>query len=503
MIKTALISVSDKANLLELARFLSSRNVKIISTGGTCKFLRENGLEITEISDYTGFEEIMDGRVKTLHPKVHGGLLMRPDDPKHTQQALKHRIGKIDLVVVNLYPFEETLKRQACQADLIENIDIGGPSMLRSAAKNFEFTTVLSNPKFYNDFCKDFEQNNGAITLEFRRKMAGETFAITAKYDGLISGWLNNNLTISADFVQDLRYGENPHQSAKLYKTSDFGLANATKIQGKELSYNNFLDLETALDIVSNFTQPAITIIKHSNPCGLAVCLENEPLSEVYNKAFEGDPTSAFGGIIGINTELDADTARLISKVFYEAIICKSISSEALEILRPKTNLRILTISNFFIPNSVIKHINGGILKQDYDKYEPSESDLTYPIITPKNIPITDFLTAFKFVKFFKSNAIVMVKNGQLISAGFGQTSRVDSMKIACEKLAVKGVNPADCVLASDAFFPFADNVDIAAKYGISNIIAPSGSIRDNEVIEAAKRHGITLIFTKTRHFKH
>jgi len=505
-IKTALISVSDKTGVLEFATALNANGIRIISTGGTAKALRDAGIKITDISDYTGFPEMLDGRLKTLHPKVHGGLLGLRDDESHTSAMQQHDIAQIDMVVVNLYPFEETVAKGADFATCIENIDIGGPAMIRSAAKNHRFVTVITSHADYNSVIQEIHDNNGSVSEGLNRILAAKAFARTAGYDAAISTWFANQLeqqfpetiTVSASLRQQMRYGENPQQKAAYYTFNDAGgISGARQLQGKELSYNNINDADAAWNLVCEFTEPAAVIIKHANPCGAAIGAD---VFEAYSKAFACDSISAFGGIVALNKEVNEQTAKAISDIFYEVIIAPSFSAAALEILSAKKNLRLLVVNNNKPANALyeIKSVGGGLLLQEKDSYF-AENNALKVVSTkqPTSSENTDMLFALKVVKHVKSNAIVIAKNGAAIGIGAGQMSRVKSVQIACEK-AIPGA-----VLASDAFFPFPDNVEIAAKAGISAIIQPGGSVKDGEVIEAANKHGIAMTFSGLRHFKH
>lgn len=493
-IKKALISVSDKTNLKNLVEFLSSWNIQIISTGGTAKYIRELGCDVTDISKITNFPEIMDGRVKTLHPKVHGGLLAVRDEPSHKKAMEDHSIEAIDLVVVNLYPFEETIAKGASYEIAIENIDIGGPSMIRSAAKNHHYVTILTDPCDYEEF---IAAKGG--DLEFRKKMAARAFARTAAYDMAIANWFGGEekLLIAANLKQTLRYGENSQQKASLYTASANGIANATQIQGKELSYNNLNDADAAFEILSDFKEPTAVIVKHANPCGVAVGVD---IYEAYKKAFEADNISAFGGIIALNQILDERTAELISQIFTEVIIAPAITDQAREILARKQNLRILLCKKAR-DERMVKSITGGFLVQDKDISYAQESELEFVTkIKPTEAQIKELLFANRVVKYVKSNAIVMTKNMATIGIGAGQMSRVESVRIAVSKA---GDNAKGAALASDAFFPFADGVVIAAEAGVKAIIQPGGSVKDAEVIAAADEAGIAMVLSGIRHFRH
>lgn len=514
-IKQALISVSDKTGLDELAIFLKTQGVEILSTGGTAKKLREAGLQVKDVSEHTGFPEIMDGRVKTLHPKIHGGLLAVLDNKEHVKAMQENDISSIDLVIVNLYPFEETVKSGAEFEHVIENIDIGGPSMVRSAAKNYAFTTIITDPNDYKQLIAEMTANSGATSEGFRKKLAAKAFAKTASYDAAISTWFAKQcgedfpqtFNLTAQLKQGLRYGENPHQAAAFYSYNDgFGIAQATQIQGKELSYNNINDADAALQLIAEFDQPAAVIIKHANPCGVAI---GDNLLDAYKKALASDPVSAFGGILAFNRILEADLATEISQMFVEAIIAPDASEDAKEILSKKKNVRLLIAKNInnTAKSLMVKSVVGGLLVQQNDYQQTTQSDLK--VVTnrkPTQEEIKELLFAFKVCKHVKSNAIVLVKDNASIGIGAGQMSRVDSSRIAAIKAADCKVNPdraKGSALASDAFFPFADGVTQAAQAGVTAIIQPGGSIRDDEVIEEANKHNIAMVFTDKRHFKH
>ena len=516
-IKTALISVSDKTGIVEFAKFLSENGVEIISTGGTARLLKENSLAVTLVSDHTGYPEMMDGRVKTLHPKIHGGLLAKRDDKKHQKSMEEWNITPIDLLVVNLYPFEATVSKKDCSfEDAIENIDIGGPSMVRSAAKNHKEVAVIVNPGSYEKLMQELRDDDFSLGEKTRLLLAQEAFALTARYDSLISNYLfgkcgnhkpafPENYLVPLKKVQDLRYGENPHQSAAFYMEARLGSADAVQaqqLQGKELSFNNIIDLEAALSVVLDFKETASAIIKHTNPCGIGI---DKSLVGAYKKARETDPISAFGGIIGFNRVVDSQTAEEIVTTFVEAVIAPDYEKKALRILSKKKNLRLMKIPMVEEKTGQrildIKKVFGGFLVQNKDNIDLIDSQLK--VVTEKQ-PSDDqweaLLFAWKAAKHVKSNAIVFAIKDRTIGIGAGQMSRVDSTKIAVEKArsSLKGT-----VMASDAFFPFRDAVDVAAEHEISAIIQPGGSIRDEEVIAAANEHKIAMAFTGIRHFKH
>lgn len=526
-IKRALVSVSDKTNIIDFCRKLEALGVDIISTGGTAKTLKENGVNITQIDDYTGFPEIMDGRVKTLHPKVHGGLLAVRDDESHIKQMQDNNIEAIDMVVVNLYPFEATVAKGADYAEVIENIDIGGPSMVRSAAKNHKFVTIVTTPDDYNTILQELSVNDGFISFSTRQKLAAKAFSKTAQYDSAISNWFSSelsdkeiliteNLSISAKLKQKLRYGENPHQQAGLYISDANAIspANAKIIQGKELSYNNLLDADSAFALVNEFDDIACTIVKHNNPCGVAISHKSQ--KDAYIKALGCDNVSAFGGIFAFNRKLEAETAEEINKLFAEVIIAPEYSDEALEIFAKKKNLRVLETG--YVKDSTketqkqldVKSISGGYLIQDKNSKIFADDNLELLKVVTKRKPteqeLQDLKFAFTVCKHVKSNAIIYAKDGSTVGIGAGQMSRIDSSKIGADKAKNTNINTESAkgsVLASDAFFPFADGLEAAAAEGITAVIQPGGSIRDDEVIAAADNNNIAMLFTEIRHFRH
>jgi len=517
-IKRALISVSDKTGILDFAAALSKQGIEILSTGGTAKLLMDNNISVTEVSSYTGFPEMMDGRIKTLHPKIHGGILARRGVDEAIMQ--QHDIQGIDLLVVNLYPFEATVAKDDCLLEEgIENIDIGGPTMLRAAAKNHKDVTVIVEPSDYSIVLEQLKSQQGT-NYQLRYQLAWKTFAHTAKYDGAISNYLGqrlNDLQQADEFpqsysvqyqkAQTMRYGENPHQSAAFYTEAnpkEASVATATQYQGKELSFNNVADTDAALECVKQFEQAACVIVKHANPCGVAIA---KNITEAYKQAFQTDPTSAFGGIIAFNQELDHETAKaIIDKQFVEVIIAPSISERAKLIISEKKNVRLLACGEWSkpLPSWDYKKVTGGLLIQQKDLGEITRGDLkVVSKIQPAEEQIDDLLFCWKVAKCVKSNAIVYAKNGQTIGVGAGQMSRVYSAKIAGIKASDEGLKVKGCVMASDAFFPFRDGIDAAAQAGISAIIQPGGSMRDQEVIDAANEQGMAMVFTSMRHFKH
>lgn len=536
VIKRALISVTNKTGIVEFAQALESEfGVEIISTGGTARVLKEAGVKVIPIEAYTGFPEMMDGRVKTLHPRVHGGLLCRRDNCDHIADAQAHDIGMIDLVCVNLYEFEKTVENpHVTFADAIEHIDIGGPSMLRSAAKNNDFVTVVSDPADYLAVLTEMRENDGATTRETRRRLALKVFQTTAAYDGAIAAYLSGVMTtekeegsevavesmgkfprmftIEATKEQDLRYGENPQQSAAFYRlpnASEHSLARAQQIQGKPLSYNNLLDTDAAWTAVREFSEPAVIILKHQNPCGSAVA---ENIVEAYDRAFSCDPTSAFGGIIAANREIPLEFVEHfadIQKQFVEVLIAPSYTAEARERLSKRKNLRVLATGGITHGGGLeVRTVDGGLLVQDLDL--ACEDAKTFSVPTkrqPTSDELDDLLFAWKVCKTVKSNAILIAKDRMGLGMGPGQPNRVDAALLACERAEQacerRGIAPVGLVAASDAFFPFRDNVDTLAAHGVTAIIQPGGSVRDEESIEACNEHGIAMVFTGVRHFRH
>ena len=519
----ALLSVSDKSSLIVLGEFLANQKIEILSTGGSARALGEAGIEVKDVADHTGFPEIMDGRVKTLHPKIHGGILALRENADHQAAMRQNEIAAIDLVVINLYPFEETLAGGAGPHEIIENIDIGGPAMIRSAAKNYGDVIVIVDPADYLALMEEMKANRGGTTLAFRSAMAGKAFACTAAYDVAIANWLRSEETglperilFSGVKAQELRYGENPHQTASFYINRGEkrpGVATAVQLHGKALSYNNLNDTDAAFELVSEFgeTPAAVAIIKHANPCGVATAGSQR---QAYEKALACDPVSAFGGIIALNQPLEAETAELISKVFTEVIIAPAISDEAVEILSSKKNLRLLASRGLADPaasGQTIKSLSGGYLVQSRDNGRVSQSELRVATKrAPSEQEMSDLLFAFLVAKHVKSNAIVYAKDGATVGIGAGQMSRVDSCRIAARKAQdaaeAAGLDaPATIgsVVASDAFFPFADGLLAAAEAGATAIIQPGGSMRDDEVIAAADEAGLAMVLTGRRHFRH
>lgn len=527
-IKRALLSVSDKTGIVDFARSLAQKGVDILSTGGTAKLLADNGIQVTEVSDYTGHPEIMDGRVKTLHPKVHGGILARRDIDEAVMA--ENNISAIDMVVVNLYPFANTVAKEGCSlADAIENIDIGGPTMVRAAAKNHKDVTIVVNANDYDRVLAEMNANDDSLTYQTRFDLAIAAYEHTAAYDGMIANYFGQMLPVHGDkesqpnfeeknkfprtfnsqFIktQDLRYGENSHQQAAFYveeSPEEASVSTAKQIQGKALSYNNIADTDAALECVKEFDEPACVIVKHANPCGVAI---GDNILAAYDSAFKTDPTSAFGGIIAFNRELDADTAEaIVSRQFTEVIIAPVVSEAAAQIVAAKPNVRLLECGQWDTQTTGLdyKRVNGGLLVQDRDQGRVTDNDLK--VVTkrqPSEEEMRDLKFCWKVAKFVKSNAIVYVKNSMTIGVGAGQMSRVYSAKVAGIKAADENLEVKGSVMASDAFFPFRDGLDAAAEAGITAVIQPGGSMRDDEVIAAADEHNIAMVFTGMRHFRH
>ncbi len=519
-IQRALLSVTDKTGLVDFARQLAKMGVELVSTGGTAKLLRDAGVAVKDISELTGFPEMLDGRVKTLHPKVHGGILHVRDNPQHSAAVAEHGIEPIDMVVVNLYAFEKTASKPGVEFhDIIENIDIGGPSMVRSAAKNFQDVAIVTSPSDYEAIAKEMQSRGGSLSLPTKWRLAQNAFATTAAYDSAIASTLERiaapdsdhgkfnlgavegfpaTLRLSFNKAFDLRYGENPHQKAALYSDgSGKGVANGKQLQGKELSYNNIVDLQAAWDLAQEFDEPVVAIIKHTNPCGTAVA---PTLSEAYKRALECDPVSAFGGVIGVNRPIDAATATEMAKLFLEVIAAPGFDAVAREIFAIKKNLRLVEV----VPMEqkwVMKNVSGGVLLQDNDMRPLTDADLE--VVSerkPSEQEMRDLLFAWKVCKHVKSNAILYARNGQSTGVGAGQMSRVDSARIGAMK-SVLGIK--DSVAASDAFFPFPDGVEVIAEAGATAIIQPGGSVKDKEVIDTANKLGLAMVLTGVRHFRH
>ncbi|WP_066959198.1 bifunctional phosphoribosylaminoimidazolecarboxamide formyltransferase/IMP cyclohydrolase [Microbulbifer sp. Q7] len=518
-IRRALISVSDKTGIVEFARELSSMGVEILSTGGTYRQLGEAGIPVVEVSDYTGFPEMMDGRVKTLHPKVHGGILGRRG--KDDAVMDEHGIKPIDMVVVNLYPFKATVADPNCDLPTaIENIDIGGPTMVRSAAKNHKDVAIVVNAHSYDTVIEEMKANDGQLGYATRYDLMVQAFEHTAQYDGMIANHFGarntdnvarefpNTYNVQYEKAQDMRYGENPHQKAAFYVEADAeeaSVSTATQLQGKELSFNNVADTDAALETVKLFDEPACVIVKHANPCGVAVAAD---IKTAYELAFATDPESAFGGIIAFNRELDAETAQLIvDKQFSEVIIAPKVSAEAAQAVSAKKNVRLLECGEWDSTRPAAfdyKRVTGGLLVQEKDNGMVAKEDLKVVTkVQPSDEQLDELLFAWKVAKMVKSNAIIYAKDGRTIGVGAGQMSRVNSARIAAIKAEHAGLEVKGAVMASDAFFPFRDGIDNAAKVGISAVIQPGGSMRDEEVIAAADEHGMAMVFTGMRHFRH
>jgi len=515
-IRRALISVSDKSGIADLARNLHARGVELLSTGGTASLIAQQDIPVTEISDYTGFPEMMAGRVKTLHPKVHGGILGRRGLDEEVMQA--HGIQPIDLVIINLYPFQETVAKSDCSfEDAIENIDIGGPAMVRAAAKNHSSVTVIVDPTDYSLVLDEMNKNEGSLSDKTRLSLAIKAYEHTASYDGAIANYFGclvqepadkqfpRTITFQYKHAQGMRYGENPHQNAAFYveaNLTDTGIASATQLQGKALSYNNIGDTDAALECVKQFEQPTCVIVKHANPCGVAT---DANIHEAYQRAFSTDPESAFGGIIAFNRPLDAKTAQtIIDQQFVEVIIAPKVDAEANKIVASKANVRLLECGEWgkSVYRLDYKRVNGGLLVQDVDANLYQSLNVVTEL-QPTEAQMQDLLFAWKIAKFVKSNAIVYAKNSMTIGVGAGQMSRINSARIAGIKAEHANLQVADSVMASDAFFPFRDGIDAAHEAGISAVIQPGGSMKDDEVIAAANTHGMSMIFTGMRHFRH
>jgi len=516
--KQALISVSDKTGVVELAQGLARMQFSILSTGGTARLLAEAGVKVTEVGDYTGFPEMLDGRVKTLHPKIHAGILARRDVPEHMSAMRRSGIPTIEVVVVNLYPFVQTVARPGCTlAEAIENIDIGGPTMVRAAAKNYQHVAIVTDPADYQPLLEELAASGGGTSLATRLRLARKAFSHTAAYDGAISNYLTAieadesrldfpaQINFSYAKVQDLRYGENPHQKAAFYRdlTKVPGaLSNYTQLQGKELSYNNIADADAAWECVKTFDAPACVIIKHANPCGAAVAANT---LEAYRRAFSTDPTSAFGGIIAFNRELDAGTAEAVAQQFVEVVIAPAVAAEARQRLAAKPNVRVLEVPLEAGANEFdSKRVGGGLLVQTPDVRNVAATELRVVTkVQPTQEQLSDLLFAWRVAKFVKSNAIVFCKDRMTVGVGAGQMSRVDSARIAAIKAQNAGLTLSGSVVASDAFFPFRDGLDVVVNAGARAVIQPGGSLRDDEVVAAADEHGVAMVFTGARHFRH
>lgn len=515
MIKRALISVSDKTNLVPLAESLTQGGVTILASGGTYAALKEAGIAAIEITDYTGFPEIMGGRVKTLHPKIYGGILGRHQsaDNRDAEQMKAHQIEKIDLVIVNLYPFQEAIQKpETSLAEAIENIDIGGPTLIRAAAKNHQDVAVLTDPNGYPDFITEWKSNGYEVSAETRFNLACQAFQHTAAYDAAIANYFSGKLedesalgpylNLSMQRIQKLRYGENPHQQAAFYRTSGEGLAQARQLHGKALSYNNINDAEAALSCVNSFEQPACVIVKHANPCGVAL---SDQLSKAYQKAYQTDPTSAFGGIIAFNRPVDGDLLKeIFAKQFSEVIIAPAFEGDLAGILQKRKAVRLLAVPQPAASELDYRTVQGGLLVQQADRLRPDPS--SWQVVTkrsPSTSELADLTFAWQVAKFVKSNAMVLATGSQTIGIGAGQMSRVDSSKIALMKAAENQFSPQGAVLASDAFLPFRDGLDLLAEQKVRALIQPGGSVRDQEVVEAANENDMAMVFTAQRHFRH
>lgn len=519
-VKRALLSVSDKTGIVDFARALHGYGVDLLSTGGTATALQEAGIPVRDVSAHTGFPEMMDGRVKTLHPKIHGGILSVRDNPQHRAAQEEHGVGDIDMVVVNLYPFVKTVEAGADYAECIENIDIGGPAMVRSAAKNHAYVSVITSSQDYAAVLEELSTQDVCTSYALRQRLAARAYAHTASYDTAIAAWFSKQLSQGTDFAesfflsgqrqQTLRYGENPHQKAALYLAhpTQAGVATASLLQGKELSYNNLSDTDAAYALVCEFEEPAVAIIKHANPCGIALA---DTMLEAYSRALACDPVSAFGGIIALNRPLDAQTAQKITEIFSEVIIAPKIAPEALPVLAKKKNVRVLETGGLFPPSQatgmIVKQISGGFLVQDADCESVTREHLR--VVTkrsPTEQEIKDMLFAFKVAKHVKSNAIVYALNGITTGIGAGQMNRLDSSRIAAMRMREYGLAPKEgdsMVVASDAFFPFPDGLLAAADAGVTAVIQPGGSLKDADVIAAADERGLAMVFTGIRHFRH
>ncbi|TNF55966.1 bifunctional phosphoribosylaminoimidazolecarboxamide formyltransferase/IMP cyclohydrolase [bacterium] len=516
-VKRALISVSDKNGIVELAQGLHKLGIEILSTGGTAKALREAGLTIMDVSDYTGFPELLGGRLKTLHPKIHGGLLWRRDNPKDQEEIANHNIDSIDMVIVNLYPFEATVSKPDVPFDeAIENIDIGGPTMLRAASKNFRDVAVIVDPSDYTKVLEELNSQSGEVSYGTKLYLAQKVFAHTARYDSLIASYLNRQEKSQEDFplylnqsylkVNSLRYGENPHQKAALYRESlynDLSLVDARILQGKEMSYNNYLDSSAAIDLVKEFQESAAVIVKHNNPCGVAV---SDSIETAYKRAFTTDPISAFGGVIALNRNVNAATAKEILTLFVEIIIAPGFDKEALTLLKEKPNIRLLELDvSGNVPGFEMRKIQGGLLAQDRDT--GMIDDMRSLKVVTKRQPSDDEYTAMAFAwricKHMKSNAVIYTSKDQTLGIGCGQTSRVDSAKLAAMKAGNFNISLEGSVVASDAFFPNRDGIDVIAEAGTTAVIQPGGSIKDKDAIASADEHNMAMIFTGMRHFRH
>ncbi|MBD3387009.1 bifunctional phosphoribosylaminoimidazolecarboxamide formyltransferase/IMP cyclohydrolase [candidate division KSB1 bacterium] len=513
-IKRALISVYDKSDILDLARLLAANNVEILSTGGTAKFLMDNGVSVQPVSDITGFPEILGGRVKTLHPRIHGGILAKRDKPEQMQELDSHQITPIDLVVINLYPFEKTIANPDCNLDTaLENIDIGGPCMIRAAAKNFPAVVVLTDPKQYPEFIGEFKQNKGEISAETRKKFARSAFLRTSRYDHTIQSYLKaeseteeelfpQHITLNLEKIQDLRYGENPHQKAALYNDMSTAVS-GKQLHGKALSFNNILDMYSAIGLVNEFDSPCAIVVKHNTPCGAAL---DDKIESAFERAFATDSLSAFGGVVALNRPLTLALAEKLSKIFLEVIIAPSFEENALSVLTRKKNIRLIQWSGETLPQEAfdIKRSHQGLLLQTLDRIEENLAGFNCVTETkPSENDRQTILFGWQVGKWVKSNAIVYVKDRRTLGIGAGQMSRVDASRLAVRKAADAKLDLHGSILISDAFFPFRDGVDVAAEAGAIGVIQPGGSIRDQEVIDAANEHKMFMLFSGVRHFRH
>jgi len=501
-IERALISVYDKTGLTDLVETLARNNVEILSSGGTAKAIKDAGLDVIDAAEYTGSPEVFSGRVKTLHPKIHGGILMRRDNPNDPADAAANDIKPIDLVVVNLYPFMEKVTSVTPESEAVELIDIGGVALIRAAAKNFKDVAVLYSPEQYPEFIRQYNSPDG-VDMKSRKLWAGQSFAHTSAYDSAIESYFTGGMTVKGSFIKDLRYGENPHQSSAWYSTAEHGLSKAKQLWGKDMSYLNVLDLDAALNITADFDEPACVIIKHTTPCGLAV---GENPAQAYTRAFSGDTRSPFGGIVGFNRPVDLETAMELSKIVLEAVIAPSFDEDALKLLQKKKNLRIIEAGEYHPDPAERKFVSlsGGFLVQDSDNIPIDRDD--FKVVTeirPDEKQWKALVFGAKAVKWAKSNAVVLNNDQQTLGIGCGQTSRVGSVEIAVANAGLFGHSLQGSVMASDAFFPFPDSVEEAAKAGVKAVVQPGGSIRDKEVIEAADKLGIAMVFTGKRHFRH
>jgi phosphoribosylaminoimidazolecarboxamide formyltransferase/IMP cyclohydrolase len=515
-INRALISVFDKTGIVEFAKSLKQLNIEIISTGGTAKLLAKNGIPCQHVAEITGAPEMLDGRVKTLHPTIHGAILAKRDNPEHLRQLEAQRITPIDMVVINLYPFEEVItKPDVAMDEALENIDIGGPTMIRAAAKNYPYVAVVTSPDQYSFITKELTQENGKLSLDTKKKLASEAFRLTHKYDGAITNYFQSldtteeypeNIVLSFEKIQNLRYGENPHQTAAFYRelgNGDKGITDLIQLHGKALSFNNLMDLDSVVKMLKSFVEPCSVIVKHNNPCGVAI---GDNIFSAFKKSLATDPVSAFGGIFGFNQKLDLRTAEELRKIFIEVIVAPDYEPDAHQLLSKKKNLRVLklNIESEIVAGHDYKRVTGGLLIQSLDIKRVDDLDLKVVTQrTPTEEEWAGLKFAWKVVKWIKSNAVIFCLKDRTIGIGAGQMSRVDSSMFAIDKAKRSGLSLSDTVVASDAFFPFRDGVDVAAEAGTTAIIQPGGSVRDEEVIQAANEHNMAMVFTGIRHFRH